>query len=130
MSSTTFSLSNSPTLLSVGAGIDQLTLLSSTVHGPFDVSGVTAGEVIDAGGSVPLEVTFAPTHGGAFSEVLELTTDQYANFGQTGEVFDIQLDGIGVPEPAGWVELLLGFGLSGLAFRKFRRTRFPESGQA
>jgi hypothetical protein len=126
-----FTLSNLPNLPSLGAGIDQLTLLSYAVGGPFSASGISFGTVVDAGDSVELTVKFTPNAPGPFNEDLRITTDQNANFGDSGEVFDIDLTGTGgVPEPATWSLAIAGISLLGLALRRSRRKPSPETAQA
>jgi hypothetical protein len=123
----------------VGSFLTDLTLLGFSFSGDsdgFTLDGFSIGEVLGEGAMRQLTLRFTPTRLGAFSALLNITTDQFASFGTPGQIFTLDLSGNGVtgssvvPEPANWMMLIAGFGVVGVAVRRRRAKTLPCTGGA
>ncbi len=92
--------------------------ITGTDASSFSAS-LTAGSVIDQGGTLIVPITVYATRVGELTSNLTLFTDQGAGLGGAGATFTYSLDPTSSPEPASIA--VIGVGLAGLANMRRRR---------
>jgi len=91
LSSTSLSFSNVPlgttsapqNVVLQNTGTKGMTIESIYTDPPFAVTGFTVNEVVKAGASITLPVTFSPSFAGSFNSALVVTTNNLPAFGAT-----------------------------------------------
>lgn len=107
------------------AGLDLLSITRQTNDGGFATNLSTFGDGLDAGNSRDYTAIFTPTTKGMATEMFSLVFGDYAVGGIGGKLYRLQIaakanvvsESMGVPEPASWTMMILGFGLVGAAMR-------------
>ena len=92
--------------------LDDLTLLDLSILGPdasfFNVTDFIPGALLSSSETINLTVSFAPISGRPYDATIRLITDQHAAFGQAGDYFDVNVTGVGVPDPASGLVFAMG----------------------
>ena len=112
------------------AGLDLLSVTRQSSGSNFTTNLSPFTNNLDGGASRDYSAIFTPTTSGMATEMFTLVFGDYALGGIGGRLYRLQLttranvlyEPLGVPEPAAWTMMILGFGLVGSAMRTRSRT--------